>query len=250
MAQNYIQLVNRVLRRFNEVQLTNLNFNTANGFQQQVQDAINDAHNDIYVAELNWPFLYQNAIQVTTPGLQTYALPATYAQIDWNNFFIKRDDTQIPPVTASNLNFMDYYEWLQTYAPSDAQMPSTVWSKPISVFMYPDRVNFGVSPVPGPGATSALPAAVYNIAFSFWSRPIDLAAATDTTVIPDRYAHVIIDGAMYYGYMFRDNPDEAAIAQNKFRAGINFMRTELINKPDYMRSDSLDHGQVISPGFV
>ena len=240
MAQTYLQLVNRVLRRFNEVELTSSTFATATGFQKQVQDAINDAHNDIYAAELHWPFLYQAATpQVTTPGVQTYLLPTTATQIDWNSFIINRDDTQVPPVVSVKLQLIDYYEWLETYAPAEQQLLAANWSKPIRVFQYPDKLNFGLSPPPGPGVVSPNPAVVYTISYGTWVRPTDLANATDTTILADRFARVIIDGAMYYGYMFRDNPDEASIALNKFSSGINKMRTELINRETYMRSDQL-----------
>ena len=50
--------------------------------------------------------------------------------------------------------------------------------------------------------------------------PVDLVDATDVPTIPERFRHVIIDGGMYYAYMFRDNIEMAGMSQNKFENGI------------------------------
>jgi hypothetical protein len=240
MSQTYLQLCNRVLRRFNEVQLQSTTFTSASGFQQQVQDAINDALNDIYAAEINWPFLYQTTTFVTTAGQQFYSLASNATQIDWQSFLIQRDDTQSPPVISNYIKFLDYYEWLQTRAGTEQQMLADDWSPPLNVVRHVNNTQLILSPPPGPGINgSQLTNVIYHINYNNWIFPTDLVNATDTTVVPDRFKGVIIDGGMYYGYMFRDNPDEAAIAQSKFEKGIARMRTELINRADYMRSDNI-----------
>ena len=48
-------------------------------------------------------------------------------------------------------------------------------------------------------------------------------------VIPDAFKHVVLDGAMYHCYMFRDNSQQASIAKQKFDQGIERMRTLLVN---------------------
>ena len=65
--------------------------------------------------------------------------------------------------------------------------------------------------------------------------PVDLVDATDVPTIPERFRHVIIDGGMYYAYMFRDNIEMAGMSQNKFENGIKQMRTILTNEYAYFR---------------
>ena len=48
--------------------------------------------------------------------------------------------------------------------------------------------------------------------------------------VPDQFKHVVIDGALYHTYMFRDNSQQAAITKQKFEEGIDRMRTLLINR--------------------
>lgn len=241
MAQTYLQLVNRCLRRLNEVQLTSSNFSAAVGFQAQVQDAVNDALNDIYTAELTWPFLYTTTTQLLTVGVQQYALPATFTTIDWDSFFVEANPNLSTPVVGTKVAFLDFQEWQERYKPNDETAIVNSWTSsyavPGYVFYYKDNTNFGVTPLPNQA---------YTIDYAYWFRPTDLVNATDTVVIPDRYARVIIDGAMYYSYMFRDNPDEAGIAEGKFTRGIGLMRTEMINKQDYMRSDQLVQGRSLN----
>ena len=66
--------------------------------------------------------------------------------------------------------------------------------------------------------------------------PVDLILDTDVPTIPERFRHVIIDGAMHYAYMFRDNIEMAALSQNKFDQGIKQMRTVTVNENVYMRA--------------
>ena len=60
--------------------------------------------------------------------------------------------------------------------------------------------------------------------------------ATDTTNIPERFRHIIVDGAMYHSYMFRSNMQATMAAKEKFDEGIKHMRSQLINRTPYVRS--------------
>ena len=48
--------------------------------------------------------------------------------------------------------------------------------------------------------------------------------------VPDAFKHVVIDGALYHCYMFRDNLQQASVTKAKFDEGIDRMRTLLINR--------------------
>jgi len=54
---NFLSLTNRVLKGFNETQLTSSTFATAYGFYAEAQDAVNRAIFDIYTEEdTKWSF--------------------------------------------------------------------------------------------------------------------------------------------------------------------------------------------------
>jgi hypothetical protein len=81
-----------------------------------------------------------------------------------------------------------------------------------------------------------MPDKAYQVDFEYFMDPVDLALATDVPTIPERFRHVIIDGAMYYAYMFRDNIEMASVSQRKFDEGIKQMRTVNVNENVYMRA--------------
>lgn len=47
MAYNYLNLVNEINRRLNEVELTSSNFATASGFYANIKDSVNSSIRDI-----------------------------------------------------------------------------------------------------------------------------------------------------------------------------------------------------------
>jgi len=87
--------------------------------------------------------------------------------------------------------------------------------------------KFGVTPIPN---------AAYVIEYRYWKYPADLTASSDTALVPDRFKHVIIDGAMMYMMMFRSNEQSAAMHEKKFTDGIAMMRRLIIDHPVNVRS--------------
>ena len=55
-------------------------------------------------------------------------------------------------------------------------------------------------------------------------------------VIPDRFNHVVIEGAMMFMMRFRSNEQSAAIHQNNFEDGIKSMRRVLVDDTLSIRS--------------
>ena len=76
----------------------------------------------------------------------------------------------------------------------------------------------------------------YTLIFDYFTFPADLSAATDTTTIPDRFATVIIDGAVAYVYQYRGEIQQYQVNFERFQQGIKNMQTLVINKYDYIRS--------------
>ena len=56
MAYNYLELINSVNRKLNEVELTSANFASAKGWYSQCKDSINASLRDINQSHFEWPF--------------------------------------------------------------------------------------------------------------------------------------------------------------------------------------------------
>ena len=63
-----------------------------------------------------------------------------------------------------------------------------------------------------------------------------MSAHGDTTTIPDRFATVVVDGAVAYVYQYRGELQQYELNFDRFQQGIKNMQTLVINKYDYVRS--------------
>lgn len=226
---NYLNLCNAVAHRLNEVPMTSTNFATASGFHAQIKDAVQFAVRDIYHAEYEWPFTHSAATVTLTSGTPTYTLASAapnFVRVDWDSFFLNKN---VPDstVVGRHIPYMDYDLWRQTREATDVNMSASVYREPDYVYKT-QHEEFGVTPYPDKN---------YSITFEYWVSPSDLSLYSDTPAIYDRFDHVIIDGAMWYCYMFRDNVEAAAVMEKKFQNGIRRMRVDLINRFDAFRSD-------------
>ena len=91
--------------------------------------------------------------------------------------------------------------------------------------------KFGVTPIPD---------AAYIVDYVYYKFPDDLSGSSDPMIIPDRFKHVLIDGAMMYMMRFRSNEQSAAMHQANFDMGIKSMRRILIDEPLRVRSTVVD----------
>ena len=55
-------------------------------------------------------------------------------------------------------------------------------------------------------------------------------------IVPDRFRHVLLDGAMMYMMRFRSNEQSAVVHQQNFEKGIDTMRRLLLDNPSYLTS--------------
>lgn len=228
MALTYLDLTNRVLRRLNEVQLTSSNFASASGFQAAAKEAVNDSINTILAGETQWQFLRALGTVTTVIGDDEYPFPADYAMIDWGSFYIDVDTPN--SITASKLRKIDVEYW-QQYLLEQAKnaVSAEGYGKPTAVFE---------TKTPGIGLWHK-PDKVYSIKYDYWIAHTDLVDYDDVTLIPDRHAHTIINGAMWFSYLFRDNVESAQKIETMFRNDIRDMRIRLINRTQDMRSGQL-----------
>ncbi len=99
------------------------------------------------------------------------------------------------------------------------------YSLPNKAVRKPDN-NFLISPRPD---------RKYTVSYDYFSIEDDLVLYSDVPGIPEPFKQVIVDGAIYHAYMFRDNIEEAADAKDKFDKGVNSMRRILIPQQYFMR---------------
>jgi hypothetical protein len=98
---------------------------------------------------------------------------------------------------------------------------------PTHVFRHPDN-TYGLWPFPNEA---------YTLTFDYFTHPSsDLSAHGDTTTIPDRFGHVIVDGAVAYAYLYRSETPLYDRSFALFNEGIKHMQTLLINRHYYVRS--------------
>jgi len=129
-----------------------------------------------------------------------------------------------------HLPSITYDEYIQKYRHFDDTGDATGISAPTLIYQTNEE-KFGLTPIPDNS---------YEIEYVYWKFPSDLSAFNDTSVIPDRFNHVVIDGAMMYMMRFRSNEQSAAMHQQNFEDGIKAMRRVLVDEQLRVRSTVVD----------
>ena len=226
MAYDFLGLVNDINRRLNEVELTSSNFATAAGFYGQAKDAVNASIRYMNQSEYEWPFNHVEQEDTLSVGVTRYPFPVDCKVIDFDTFRIK-ENTTLGNNTVK-LPIVSYEEYLDKYV--DQEYNSTITSQGQGV---PQRVSqapsleYIMTPVPDKA---------YTVVYEYYRIPVDLVLYDDVPVIPERFRHIIVDGAMHYAYLFRGNTQDALVAKEKFEEGIKHMKSMLINRYNYVRS--------------
>lgn len=236
MAYNYLELTNALLRSLNEVELTSGNFLSAKGFYSHARDAINNALRDINQAGQDWPFNHVEQTDVLSDGVSRYAFPADAAKIDFDSFRIKEDTTF--GNNTVRLEVITYDDYLKKYVDMEYSTDTSRLGVPTKVCHAPSDEYIVVPP----------PKEDYELVYEYYRIPVDLVNPTDVPYVPERYKHVILDGAKYHAYMFRSNEQAAGIAKGKFDEGLKRMRTILINKYEYVTSTYRPQGAMFISG--
>ena len=88
-TKTYLTLTNLALNELNEVELTSSTFGSSRGIQTSAKNFINKAVNELYMAELEWPWLHTNGTQATFSGQQEYTFPTAFRKADFDSFRIR-----------------------------------------------------------------------------------------------------------------------------------------------------------------
>ena len=221
MAYNFITLVNEVQRRLNEVELTSATFLVAKGFHALTKDAVNSSVRNINQEEFEWPWNHVEAEEILSSGIARYSYPYDAKTVNMNSFRIKRN--QDLNVSTIKLKTITYEEYLDNYVDIEYNSNTSVQSTPRLIARTPSR-EFVLYPKPDKS---------YELVYEYYTSTFDLVNETDAPSIPEQYRHVIIDGAMYYAYLFRGDAQSASMLQDKYGQGIKNMRSLNINRIDY-----------------
>ena len=221
MAYDFLGIVNDINRRSNEVELTTDNFNTVTGYYSAIKDSVNSSINFINQHEYEWPFNHSEEEETLTENIVRYSTPGDAKTIDWDSFRIARSAT-LGNETVK-LKLLSYEEYLDKYV--DYEYNSELKGMPRYVFQTPSR-EYGLVPAPDKA---------YTIFYEYYRLPVDLVNNTDVPSLPEYFRHVIVDGAMYYLFMFKGDMQAANALQQKFLMGIKHLRSTFINRTNYVR---------------
>lgn len=111
----------------------------------------------------------------------------------------------------------------QKYWDTDQNTDTTGYSIPLFIVRKPDNSIYLGPP----------PDRVYTVYYEGFTIPSALSAYTDTSLVPTPFEQVIIDKALHYAYMFRDNVEEAALAEQRYKDNVFKMRRILIPQETY-----------------
>lgn len=223
MAYNYLELVNDVNRRLNEVPLTSSNFATASGYYSDVKGYVNSALNRINREEFEWPFNHVTHTELLVIDQPKYSYQSDAKSVAFDTFRLKGSDTL--NVTSKRLRTLDYEAYLHEY-PDYEFNPADHHDSPYWVVRNRD-LSFTIAPPPDQ---------TYEILYEYYRLPVDLESWDDVPSIPEQFRWVILEGAMYHAYMFRGGIEEASVSNQLFQAGIKDMRKIYINRTEYARS--------------
>lgn len=218
----YMEIVNKVIKRTNEVQTDATNFASVIGVQAAIKDSVIDSLDKIYQKKYKWPFLATEHTQVLTPGVQTYDWEEDFLSADWTSFYIQK--SQPLNVSTHNLEFIEREEWYRYYRSTDLNYDSPEGNMPRFVFSG-HMDGYGVSPRPD---------RAYTLRYNYFRNPERPVLFDDVIDLPTEYEYLLIQGGLMHMYLFYDNNERSAIAEKRFDDGLKDMTQVLIG-------NNLDH---------
>ena len=225
---DYLALSNKVLHALNEVELTSANFANSKGIQTAIKEFINRSINDIYTAELEWPFLHTDGTITTVAGTAEYALETGYKSVDVDTAYLieASEDIKVIP-------YIPYTQFTNQFRERDLDPTTTDNRAKPEYFYLTQDDKIGLTPIPDKE---------YTFYYEYWATHTDLSASTDEPDVPARYQDAIVSRSEYYVHQLRADLQAATLKNQEYSNKINRMRIDLINKPDYMRSTAIGAG--------
>lgn len=223
MAYDFLGLVNDVNHRLNEVALTDTNFANAVGYYSIAKDSVNSAIRHINQEEFEWPWNHVEEELTLVAGVSRESFPVDAKTLDMQSFRIQRSATL--GNGTQYLRPLQYEEYLEKFVDQEYDTGTSNRGLPRHVVRAPSR-EFILTPEPDKA---------YTLTYEYYRLGFDLALAGDVPSIPESYRHVIVNGAMYYVYQFRNDGQMANMSKQMFTEGIKYLRSQHINRSDYIR---------------
>ena len=231
MSSTYLELCNKALRRLNEVEIAQDDFASVRGIQALIKDAIKSSIAKINQAEFKWPFNAAEYTQALVAGQTEYVWPDYFKVADWNSFQLQKNEGL--GVGYQTMDYIDREEWYKNYRDADYEAGGSGLGVPTMVF--PAHGN-------GFGVTSS-PNAAYSVRFRYFLNYSDLTNYNDVSRIPTTFDTLVVDGAMYHLYMFKDNMEATQAAYGAFEAGLKDLRTLYINTYNSVRDTRINRSR-------
>lgn len=235
MAYNFLGLVNDVCGRVNETPLTSSNFASSSGIYSTFKEAVNSSVRDINQEQFQWPFNHTTYDETLTAGDTRYSYQSDAKHVDFDTFRIQRNSSF--GNTTRHLQRITYEEYVQKGG-IDAEYNTSdtgIRALPRYVAQGPAQ-EYVIWPAPDNA---------YTLSYEYYQLPTDMSAYDDVPSIPQSFAHIIVDGALYYVYFFHGDIEAADRIFMKFQDGIDNMRSIYINRYDYVRDT-----RIIRPGYT
>jgi len=178
---------------------------------------VNQAIFDVYTEEdARWPFAWNEGTLNVVAGTTNYDKPSDASSIDWNSFVLQSDSAN--DIVSDHLPPMVYNVYRRQILERDNETTEDERDTPCAVVRRPDN-NIIITPVPDQA---------YTIKYEYFTIPSPLVNHDDTTNIPQEFEQMIVDKALHYAYMFRDNFEQAGLAQRRYESNVNKVRRILI----------------------
>lgn len=214
----YLELVNNVLNRLNEVELDSTTFASARGIHQAAKLGVRNAVNRINSVKWEWPFNYATSSQVLVPGTELYSFPVDYKIADWESFYLEQATIDDVEYQTSRLWPIQRQEWFKKYRGRDLDAGADGLRQPRLVFWY-NNGQYGITPSPSKA---------WTLHYNYWKITPSLVNDSDTILIPENFNWVVEQGALEDMYMFLDNDQRAGLGNVTFKEAILQMATVLI----------------------
>lgn len=237
----YLDLTNLLLRRLLDTELTETSFMTATSTQATAKDCVKAAVQEIYQEEPRWPFRYKVGSQDLEIGVEEYSLPFSVGNeasyVDWNSFRIQKDSAL--NINTTQLQYISHEEWMHYLRDSDEDSETSGLRAPQYVFLTQGPIDsnrvlsFGVTPSPDKE---------YSVLYDYNAQYPEFEAFDDETAIPTQFDYVIINTALKYFSVFKDNTEQAEYWASEAKRSLSTMRRNLIPRMDSMRSTVVNFG--------
>lgn len=230
MPSTWMDLTNKLLRRTNDVEITEADFLSAKGIQAAAKDYIQDVVREINTSKPNWPFNAVEHSQDLEIGVEEYAWPANFTAAEWQSFQIQADSTIGNTFIHLNLTTRD--EWYAQMRDIDYQ--TTTEGRDIPTHVFPSHgQGFGVTPSPN---------AEYPIKFRYYKDPTALSVYDSQVTIPDKFDYVIIAGALMYMNLFKENVEGFQLSKTQFKEGMSNMVNIFLPNETYVYTPRFAQG--------